>query len=48
MHDNKIHAPVTTWRQEKFFNPTAILTHRCFHQYTLQRFSRKKLPNFKS
>ena len=42
MHDNKIHAPVTTWPREQFFNATAILTHRCFHQYTLQRFSSKK------
>ena len=42
MHDNKIHASLTTWPQGQFFNPTAILTHRCFHQYTRQRFSSKK------
>ena len=34
MQDNKIHAPVTTWPQEQFFNPAPILTHRCFHKHT--------------
>ena len=49
MQDNKIHTPVTTWPQEQFFNPAPILTHRCFHKHTSQRFSSKKnLPNFKS
>ena len=42
MHDNKIHATVTTWLQEQFFNPTPILTHGCFLKQTSQRFSSKK------
>ena len=42
MQDNKIHAPVTTWPQQQFFNPAPILTHRCFHKHTSQRFSSKK------
>ena len=46
MHDNKNHANVTTWLQEQFFNPTPILTHRCFLKHTSQGFSSKKnLPN---
>ena len=39
---NKIHAPVTTWPQEQFGNPTPILTYGCFHKHTSQRFSSKK------
>ena len=47
MHDNIIHAPVTSWPQQQFLNTTPILTHRCFHKHTSQRFSSKKnLPNF--
>ena len=42
MHDNIIHAPVTSWPHEQFFNPAPILTHRCFHKHTSQRFSSKK------
>ena len=42
MQDNKIQIPVTTWPQEKFFNPAPILTHRCFHKHTSERFSSKK------
>ena len=42
MHDNKIQAPVTTLPQQQFFNPTPILTHRCFLKQTSQRFSSKK------
>ena len=42
MQDNKIHAPVTAWFQQQFFNPTPILTHRCFPKQTSQRFSSKK------
>ena len=42
MHDNKIQAPVTIWPQQQFFNPTLILTHRCFLKQTSQRFSSKK------
>ena len=41
-HDNKIHAPVTTWPQEKFGNTTPILMHGCFHKNTWQRFSSKR------
>ena len=43
MQDNKIHAPVTTWPQEQFFNPAPILTRRCFHKHTSQRFSSNKI-----
>ena len=39
---NKIHAPVTTWPQEQFFNLLPILTHRRFFKQTSQRFSSKK------
>ena len=42
MHDNKIQAPVTILPQQQFFNPTPILTHRCFLKQTSQRFSSKK------
>ena len=42
MHDNKIHAPVTTWLQEQFFNPTRNLTRPCILEETSQRFSSKK------
>ena len=42
MQDNKIHAPVTTWPQDQIFNPAPILTHRCFHKHTSQRFSSNK------
>ena len=42
MHDNKIHATVTTWLQEQFFNPTPILTRPCILKPTSQRFSSKK------
>ena len=42
MHDNKIHAPVTTWPQDQCFNPTPILTHPCILKQTSQRFSTKK------
>ena len=42
MHNNKIHAPVTTWPQEQCFNPTPILTHPCILKQTSQRFSTKK------
>ena len=42
MHVNKIHAIVTTWLQEQFFNPTPILTHRYFLKQTSQRFSSKQ------
>ena len=41
-HHNKIHAPVTTWPQEQFGNPSPILTHQCFHKHTSQRFSSEK------
>ena len=47
MHDNKIQAPVTTWPQQQFFNPTPILTHRCFLNYRLHKdFRVKKLAKF--
>ena len=42
MHYNKIHALVTTWPQEQFFNPTQILTHSCILTETSQIFSSKK------
>ena len=42
MHHNKIHAPVTTWPQEKFGKATPILTHLCFHKHTSQDFRVKK------
>ena len=42
MHDIKIHAAITTWPQQQWFNPTPILTHVCFLKQTLQRFSSKK------
>ena len=42
MHDNKIHAPVTTWPQEQFLKRTAILTRPCILKQTSQRFSTKK------
>ena len=42
MHYNKIHALVTTWPQEQFFNPTQILTHSCIITETSQIFSSKK------
>ena len=42
MHHNKIHAPVATWPEEQFGNPTAVLTHPCLHKHTSQRFSNKK------
>ena len=42
MHDNKIHATVTTWPQEQFLNPTPILTRPCILKQTSQRFSSKK------
>ena len=49
MHDNKIHAPVTTWPHQQFLNGTAILMCPCILKQTSQRFSSKKnLPNFKS
>ena len=41
-HDNKSHAPVTTWPQEQFGKPTPILTHGCFLKHTSQIFSSKK------
>ena len=42
MHHNKIHAPVATWPEEQLFKLTPILTHRCLHKHTSQRFSSKK------
>ena len=42
MHYNKIHALLTTWPQEQFFNPTQILTHSCIITETSQIFSSKK------
>ena len=47
MNDNKIDAPVTTWPQQQFIQPTPILTHPCIQ--TSQRFSSvsPNMPNFK-
>ena len=42
MHDNKIHAPVTTWPPPKWFNPMPTLTHPCILKQTSRRFSSKK------
>ena len=44
MHDNKIHAPVTTWpqAQEQFFNPTQISTPARILKQTSQRFLSEK------
>ena len=42
MHHYKIHAPVTISSSEQFVNLTPILTHRCFHKGSSQRFSSKK------
>ena len=48
-HDNKFHAPPTTWPQEQFCNPTPILTHDAFVNTHDKDFRVKKnLPNFKS
>ena len=38
MHHKKIHALVTTWRHEQFFNATQILTHSCILKKKSQRF----------
>ena len=46
IHYNKIHARVTTWPQEQFFNPTQILTHSCILTETSQIFQVKKLAKF--
>ena len=42
MHHYKIHDPVTISSSEQFVNLTPILTHRCFHKGSSQRFSSKK------
>ena len=42
IHYNKIHALVTTWPQEQFFNTTQILTHSCILIEQSQRFSSEK------
>ena len=46
IHYNKIHALVTTWPQEQFFNPTQILTHSCILQTHHKYFQVKKLAKF--
>ena len=46
MHDNKIHAPVTTWPHQQYLKGTAILMRPCILKHTSQGFSSKKnLPN---
>ena len=49
IHYNKIHALVTTWPQEQFFNTTQILT-QFMHSYgdITKIFEKKNLRNFKS
>ena len=42
MHHNKLHALVTTWPHEQFFNPKPILAHSCILTETSQTFSSKK------
>ena len=47
MHNNKVHAPVTTWPQQQLFNPTPILTHPCFLNRHHKDFRVRKLAKFK-
>ena len=46
MHDNKIHAPVTSWPKEQFFNPTPILMHLAFLNRHHKDFRVKKVAEF--
>ena len=46
MRHNKIHASVTTWPQEQFFNPVPILTIDAFLNTHHKGFPVKELAKF--